>query len=670
MAVALYAPPVDKPILSAKQIGTLTAARVAGYARRNSLYALFATYYEGRQNQNKPQDRVVAMNGYGKPIMRVGAQAGSMEITYSSNRLTPIVDDAASTMGRVPTVRVEIPDPSGQADNKSELLTKYLLSTYDLSRMKLQQAQGGFWQSCLGDYMYVERVDFNRKGGPRTLVETVDPRYCYPSFKSGSQRFEVYDVVIAQLRSPEELRRDFPFLDIGDDVGPMPVYEYLSPYQRTVVLDTGSKDFPFQQLAHIDWDLEACPAQWVWNKPNGNMAQSDIGQSLSSQDFLDFAANVWGDALIHMVYPIVGLRNVESMEEGDFEVGPGATVNLGPEGQIEVHQSAVNPAALEAVMQQTLTDLYAQTGTSQVRQEGQMKSSIVTGRAINAIQGPESTRIDLKRQIVEVALQGANASVLELQERAPLVGKKPFEIYGRFQGKSFREQMSGADIDGWRMSTVAWDELTGLNEEQRVALAAQGRAQRLWGLDKAMQLAGIENPRDERKKIEQDVMWEAGLQASAGAAMQNPQVSITQSGGDPATGQIQTKAPAPIMRPASLMQAGFGQPPAGPSAPSGVLPTSGAPGGGPPGALPTGVPQGVSRRAVQLALQKVADQLKGSVFAAGDLATSGQAAKVSLLISDKRDYAAVKSAVSAFDQKPTIHVQSEAAMPQTAVRLV
>src|SRR6266852_512801 len=155
-------------------------------------------------------------------------------------------------------------------------------------------------------------------------------------------------------------------------------------------------------------------------------------------------------------------------------------------------------------------ELYGATGTSQARQQGQLHSSIQTGRAIHAAQGPQATRVELKQAEMGSAIQRANAMTLEMQEKAPYLGDREFDIFGRYHGASFREIFKPKeDIDGWYRNTVFWEPVTGMNLQQKVAIAYEGKAAKLWDSARAMELVGVEDPIGMVKRVEDETMREA-----------------------------------------------------------------------------------------------------------------------------------------------------------------
>jgi predicted LPLAT superfamily acyltransferase len=82
-----------------------------------------------------------------------------------------------------------------------------------------------------------------------------------------------------------------------------------------------------------------------------------------------------------------------------------------------------------------------------------------------------------------------------------------------------------------------------------------------------------------------------------------------------------------------------------------------------------GVPQGISRQAVENALQLVAERLKGTVAVTGDLATQGQGASIEALVSDQRDQARVEPVLRAIDPNAKVRVMPEPRWPANSVRV-
>lgn len=643
MAQALTKAPIV-PILSPQEIIDLAKQRTAAYSERDGLYDTYQRYYRGKQAPSGPS--VQAMNSQGRPLLRLSEAAPRGEQGFTSQRLAPIIDDAQALLGRMPASRVEPPDQSEQGVAKGELLSKYLISTHELSRMDRQQSEMGYHLPCLGDGCYTLEVDPDLR---RVTWTVIDPSTAYPSFMWGYRRFDILDLIVCYYLDPYAAKARWGIKVSKEQV---PVYIYTSKDQRSVIV---GEEQP-QRVHHTEWNLNFCPAVWVFNKVNGQFANSDIAQSLVQQDALDFMWAVMLDGIVHNTYPIIGVRNAISMSSDPITVGPGATpISLGADGHIEVTRSQGDLSAIQYGMDQLVNDIFAATGTTQVRQQGSMHSSIVTGRAMHAAQGPQATRVELKQQELGAAIQRVNMMTLEMQEKAPLLGDHEFEIYGRYKGASFRQTMSGKDIDGSYRNTVSWEPVTGMNLQQKTAIAYEGGIAGLWDDLRSRELVGVEDPMGMRDRIAAQKLHEAQLQAQ----IQQTMMAAQQGGGAPPQGQAEAgpgmasgappgassnTQPAPmIARPRGLGQAQA--PPVG------------------------GVPQGVSRQAVENALNLVAERLKGSVFVVGDLAMQGEGASIKAIISDPRDYGRVLPVLRAIDPQATVEAVAENKMPTEAVRV-
>src|SRR2546430_7519338 len=550
--------------------------------------------------------------------MRPVGESINSKRTYSARRLAPVVDDYSALMGRLPTSRVEPPDPSPQGEAKAALLTKFLYSTYELSRMGYQQAQAGFFLSSLGDAVYVLEPEPSLL---RVVWSVCSPRNCLPSFYHGYRRFELFDLMVSEVWSPSELRRQWGVVPDRDTPEACTVLTYISPQQRTVLIGTRKP----VQVAHADWNLDFCPAVWVFNKVTGMMGMSDIGNSLEQQDFLDFCFNVWADGIVHMTYPMVGIKNPSNAGD-NFVVGPGAPpVILQGDGDIIVRQTQGDPRALEGIIAQSLQDMHAATGSSQVRQEGQMRSSITTGRAVQSVQGPQSTRIEFKQQVLGEAIEAANSFTLALQFKAPFLREFKGPIFGRWQGQHFQEEFSAEEIDGWTRNVVTWQALVGMNQQQRMQVAAEGMQFKPWDDLQGREIAGVEDPLGMRKRIESQLLFEAQLQQQ----MQTPaQGQQGQPPGSP--GQQQgASQPSMVFRPPGMALAGQqGQP-------------------------------GLNPDSLRKALQPLAEKLRGEVFM-----------DTQVLITDDRDYSQVLAVVRALDPGAKVRAISAAKLPDTAVRVL
>jgi len=633
------------------EILDLLDQRQQDYAYRDQAYELYQRYYRGKQAAGSPSS-VLGANSQGRPLLRVG-EAMMRDRTYSSQRLAPIVDDAQALLGRMPSTRVEPPDPSPAGLERGELLTKYLVSTHELSSMERQQAEMGYFLPCLGDGCYVLEVEPELR---RVVWTVVDPSTAYPSFRSGYRRYDMLDLIVHYVMDPWAARARWGKKFEPEDQNMVPVTIYLSPHQRSVIVGKAQPEL----VTHTDWNLRFCPGVWVFNKVNGRMANSDIAQSLTQQDALDFLWALFLDGAVQNTYPIIGVRNPLSVSAEPIQVGPGAPpVPLGPDGAITVANSQGALDTIQFGMQGLISDINVASGTSQLRQEGTMQSSIQTGRAAHALQGPQATRVELKQQELGAAIQKACMYTLEMQERAPLLGDHEFEIFGRWKGASFLQKMSGKDIDGWYRASVFWEPVTGMNQQQKTSVAYEAKAAGLIDSERAMEIMGEEDPRGMIQRVRAEKLAEAQLQAQIQGMLGGGAPPGGAGGGPP--GQQGGAGPSAGMQGGGAAGNSQSPPPSMVVRPRGL--------GGPPSPPPGQQDQGITREKVEETLKLVADKLKGSVAIVGAIAKVGQASHVELLVSDFRDTQRVGPVIKALDPAASIKVKDEADWPDNAIRV-
>lgn len=654
------APDIDRS-LSVEDILKMAERRMAALRYRDEAYDVFAGYYFGEQaGYGSPSVR--AMNNQGRPLMRdLENTTAPSQTEYRSNILMPVVDDTTALLGRMPNSRVTAPDSSEQGIKKAEKETKYLISTHALSNMDDQQEEVGWFLPALGDAMYMLSVgtEKNDPSNRRVVWQTVDPRCAYPAFKLGHKRYDILDVILREYVDPYEAKARFgsKIVDPNKDE-PVPITIYISQYQRTVVVGEENR----AEIAHHTvWDLPFCPAVWVFNKKNGRFAQSDISQSLMAQDAHDYLMTVFLDVAAFMTSPVPVVKEPTNLgTDGLPPWGPGMSpVTVGEKGDFRFAQPQGDLSAIQLGLSSTTQEIYSETGTSEVRQEGKLHSSIPTGRAAHALQGPQATRLELKQQKIATAIRRMNEMTLQMQEHAPYLGNHIFDIFG-FEWKqgaqvAFREKFSPKeDIAGWYRNEVRWDTVIGMNQNQRTEMAYQALAAGLVDPERAIEIFGEEDPPGMAERVKRHKMEEMQLQ-------QQMQAGAAPPGGAPPGGAPAGGGTAPPT-------AGAGGASAMPPSPSKIARPYDLGAQQPP--LASGVPKGVTLDAVKKVLEPLADKLKGTVALIGDVAQQGMGQHIEALISDFKDHPRVVPVLQSLDPKAKVRAMSEDKWPDDAVRVI
>lgn len=645
--------PADFYRVGPDSILTLWRQRRGEAATRNERYMRLISYYFGRQGRgSRAAHEVLAATGTGRPLIRDLGVSIDINRRYVSNKIQPFVDDYQALLGRLPTIRVEPPGSDEAALRKAELQEKYLQSTYQMADMRYHQALAGWSLTLLGDVVYVCEIDIETD---RVLPCTVLPVSCYPTFQRGPRRYELWDLIVESEYAYDEIMRDFGVRPYSAEPEDCTVITYLSPYQKTVIV--GSDPDHARLGPHVAWNLGFCPAVWARNKINGDFVSSDVEAVLSLQDMYDFTLNVMGDGLVEMTYPLRLFKGDVQLPDGPIPVGPGSNLEGGPNSGVQVVGLTPPPQAGMQFAQIVIDDMQQGAGTTEVRQAGMPDRSNISGRAIQSAQGPQATRIDLRQITLGDALMKLNARIFATQEKAPVISTRTLELRGRYRGSAFQETFEPKrDINGWYVNSAIWDELVGTSRGQRIQMAIELVNAKLADRAYAMQLAGVEDPVEMVKRVQNEAQMEAkfqeGLQKEFPGGEQPPAPQPRR----PRGGELGTPPPMAMRRPPT---------PAPSAAPAAQMPMAGST--PVPGALPSGVALGVSLAAIRA--QLVGVELRGQVFAIGDLAQTGQAQRAQVRITDPRDWRKVKEAILAADphQKPDVRQQNESSMPADRV---
>lgn len=645
-------------ILTGAQIAQIATARRQKDRVRLNWYDRYDRYYY--PDEINADGGVQAMDPTGRPVLRlVRQEAQEFERRYLANILSPIVEDQQALIGQMPMAKMLPPGDDDAAKVVATKGTHYLTSTYDFCGFVQHWAEAAFHTKLYGDSCLVPEVvaDDKRFQG-RVAITEVDPHYAFPRFHTGWRRWQLYDLVVAWLMDPADVKDDYGIKVEDEDLEPgtelVQVATYISTKQRTTVVGVSGKQRWEEGLPqhHIEWDLPFHPAVWIFNKQaGGRHGQSDIGQALGLQDMYDFSLNVATDAEIEATYSITHVVDPQKFGEEPFDVGPGETVSSRGGGEIRKISPSPHPRTALDLAERARTDATRVAGTTQARTDGVLPGSIQTGRAIKASQGPQASRLDLTLALMKRGLEKMNQGVLMLQELAPIAGTMTFDIWGRAQGHTFREMFDPqVDIAGWYVTEVTFDRLLGHTHQEKVVQAMQGVAGRLHTRRYGMELIGVEDPEQMEKDVNEEALADARLEAEKQRMLQEaqqgsaspgapvgpqakpgiPNVQIPAMAGGPGAQQA---GPVPLVRPSVLARQN---------------PVS------------SGLPQGVGLQEVR---QKLAgEKLKGQVFAVGELAIMGQSKNPQLRVTAFEDYRVVRAAIPeaevrfmAEDKLPAMH---------------
>jgi hypothetical protein len=211
-------------------------------------------------------------------------------------------------------------------------------------------------------------------------------------------------------------------------------------------------------------------------------------------------------------------------------------------------------------------------------------------------------RNEARKAAFEDAYEQVGVLCLQVLERCM---KKPIKLALRDENKVYME-LKPEDVDGHYLCEATYSGFVGMSLEQRIQGSLQGLG-RIYGLSTAVRLANI--PGASPAAIEKEVaQYQKDLAIQAASAQ-----AIAQQVGQEAKATPQDMGQQPI--------------------PSGAMPQQKTP-APPPGPSQMGV---VTLSDIERTLEAIKGKLHGSVWAIGELAVAGLAARPQLMVSSEKD---------------------------------
>ncbi len=638
-------------IMDTQEIMAEANRRSANDRDRMQMYVRCANEYFGHFGGQGVQ----AMNTDGRPVDRVSDLRASLRGRAGApNLLMPMVDDFVSLKGQIPVMSVLPESDTQEAKDRAHLRSRILRAMWQNSHMTIQQPQSAWYLSTLGDTVYILEPLFPPKnpkdidrdpifeGGlkpPGVYITVVDPSMAYPNFRTGADREELEDLIVAWVTDGRVARNRW-----GVDVDPESDVQVLQFYSRTQKSTIVGMD----RVEHTEHNLGFCPAQWMKNKPTGQHGQSDIASVLDVHEEFQIMARVSNDSLIQATYPLTWIKNVESFPD-KLPTGPGAVIPITGDGAIGQLAPTAAPQAAQALMQTQRQHMEQMAGSSPVRTQASIDHSNISARTVHAVQGPMESRLESFQDVLGYHITSLNAKILLMLYKLPDFKNGPMTAYSvdkqtSVMGTTTKQTIdtfTPDDLDGWWRTDVEWESQSDRHENVVVGLQLLGNG--IVPRTYVAQQAGIVDPELSIAQADAEKQMQAQMQAQAA-----PPGGPGEPGAEP--GGVQAAAMQPADQAVAMMGgSGGGQPMPSPGTPP---PGEAPPGGGvppfppmdmPPTAPGIGTPaamQDPNEMIAQL-LEPILPQLQGSI-----VAISPTPGGVSVTITDWKDSNRVRRALS------------------------
>lgn len=512
---------------------------------------------------------------------------------YAVNLSRGVVSYFASTFARMPRLWKT---PLGDDIKTADSLTAWLHAVFKHSRMGTLQPRQAHWLSLRGDAVY--GVDWDEKEN-KVLVRTFDPGWCYPQF-SALDLGAVEDMLIATKVPGRWAKETYGYITGKDSVM---LYIYWTDQDRMVQIEEAVID---SQTRHHK--LGFCPFRWVFGSADGTMAQADVRDLASLQDLYNENLLLAMDSVRKGVDPAYWGSGIK----GNLQPTPGEVLGVPNENaKIQRFETGGDPQITMAVMSMLSETIHQISGMSPISAQGRAGGSIVTGTAVrNQVEAME-TRMETRRATLEDVFEQVSEQCFRVLEKIFPTKEMTFPDA---EGQS--QSIKGSDVKKFYDCAARYGDLLGLGPRERMQVAMTGLG-RIYDDRMAIRLADLPDVTpDQMVNRMNDYQDRQAIVVGRGQGL-----------GQVAAQAVTQKPPA----------AASGEPP-GP--PSGSQPQ-------PPSPPPTPGIAGmqVTLQDVERALALIKAQLKGPVWATGDLAVVGMSAQPMLVVGLERDLPLVNSVI-------------------------
>ncbi len=560
-------------------------------------------------------------------------------------------------LSNLPMIHVpnERPD-SRRAKAQASLKERAIYGSWAEAGMVNALNQGAWYGPLMGDWVLGIMPNFDKKC---VYAIVRSPEFAYPL--PGADGSASKTILFRWETTAAAAKRDYPNWD-GK-------------------ARAGSKSVEILEFSDGD-----CFQRWV-NGQQVNGVEHGLGFNLFDQvPFIQVPGEVWNhsaveqavgltqagsmlwslemQAAIENVFPRLVLEDPMKFSE-DIDTGPGAVIAVNPGGKAYYLQTPGVGGGVP-MLQENERAIKQDTSMPDVN-FGQFDASIITGKAINALQGAGTGSLV---EMVQGASHGPaltswNEKALTIYQRMwsedqiYLQGVKPSSMVD-LNPRQFAISFKGKEIVGSARNDVVFGPYMDAHGKLVMALQAQGAG--LVSKAYSREQIGIPDSDEMQAEIMEEVIEEAVI----GAVIQALQADPSAESGDQASAQMgayldggPVRAPLnPAPPPGSPPVLG-GPPAGGPPGGPGLPPPGVQPGGGqlssPPLQLPPGSPQpqagappeaapqtpaapasaGVTIQQAQAAFQNV--QLAGRAWLVGEIAATGSSDTADVAVTDPAD---------------------------------
>lgn len=600
----------------------------------------------------------------------------------------------------LPMIRVWVDPP--ETDTRRAQATRkerFLYGCWQMGNMDRVFTKMGWYLPLMGDCFLGIHPDFD-KHLPSPLVRSPEFAFPIPSFDKQDEQAIVFKWKVAESvasrnfsqyeqASIDQLRRmRSGRFKRGQPTDPMvEILEYsddqewhrwiaqASPQDKNHELGDAQEvngvehNFGFNLFQHLKF-IDVPDEVWGHGAVEQAINLNEMGNALYSLMF---------QAVLENVFPRLVLISPAKAPE-EIETGPGAVIPINEGGGVEwLHPPTQAIGMQEQFKSLNDHNIKEATGMPEVQFGQSPATSIVTGKAVNELQGAGTgSMVEMVQGV------GIGNGIVSWNEKAIEIGRRVFRddqmyLYGahydRFNDlvpQHFALSLKGKDLVGSPRNDVIF--APALNPHEKLVMNLQGLGAGLWSKKYVREQHGM----PDNDAMVDEIFVEAAEDGVLGAFLMALQGEPTpenaeavekqaagylagRTAGMPAPGAPHPMAAQMTGEPTALPA---GAPPgAPPGAPQGAPPGAAPPGGPPPaaGAPPAGPPQGTQEINVNEAIAafQQLQGITGKVFLVGEIVERGATDQdVEVMVTEPNDRQTIASQLPQYAGRLTFHVIS------------
>lgn len=626
---------------NARYISNLANELEAEGTDRNDSYDLILKHYGGDTYVERRRRGTWGRSlTFAQDLFASRSATEDVEVDNPINLVRPAILAKVAFMGLPPTIRVPEPplEDLNAASEFADNMEKCLLGHWRFSNMARRCYDMAWYQGAFGAAVMGVWPDIRHK---RPRIFTRSPQHFYPV---------CYDEDGTELKECLWIEKQMRGRDVaarwGDDSlsgeEEVDVIQYISEDQMAVVVDK-------RMIVNVENPLGLVPVVVIGNigVPGTWNGDTDVGPGLAVNDEINYRVAIADEHAAKILNPTVAAIGDSVDMPEDFELGQGGRIKITGNGHVELLSPGPIPSSYwESI--QMLQGWFDQITDNPAALRSEGFGSILTGKGFNALLSPLAARLQIRRSLIDPAIEQVNRYLLEMWDRFPKFNGKT-QFSGSRGNSFFQVEFSPDDfkIDGklYTENEVFLSSNSFIDRQGEVVELLQLYQNEAISWDTLMEHNPyVTNKSRERWRINKDREWKAegmalASQAAQSAATANPDLGAQERTAYGLERGFMGEMPTPPGAEAQ-MPAGAPAPPGAEGMPPGME-----------GGMPPGMEQEETPEVIDVIVQALASipKIKGQMWVGGDLllnpeiVSSGQEWTITIWLENPIDKATISN---------------------------